>query len=387
MARELASDIESSPAVVTLETETPPARLLAACEAGDAARAAALIADGAADFGARVSAARGATALHCACEAGMLCIARALMVEKGFDVAARTRSGASVVMAACQGELDECALWALENGADARAVDAVDGTDALYWACYKAMPRVALALLARGASAVVASSPDQFTALHWASGKGLTEVLRRLVAAGADVNARSSADTGHDTPLAFAHRAQRAEAAALLRTLGAEPDDADAIDLSARARRGETARAARLLQNELLRSVARGDVESVRRAIQRGASPDARELSNDPSGSRTPIGTTALIYACALGHADIAEAILDAGANVELCDARGYNAVHCSAEEGRVALILLLLRVVGAGAAEFRIKQIRPGLGRTWCEDPTGGNSVTLGPERYYLDL
>ena len=275
MARELASNIESSPTVVMLETETPPARLLAACEAGDAACAVVLISDGAADSSARISAARGATALHCACEAGMRSVARVLMEEKGFDVAATTRSGASVVMAACQGELGECALWALENGADARAVDALDGTDALYWACYKAMPRVALALIARGASATVVSSPDQFTALHWASGKGLMEVLRCLVAAGADVNARSSADTGHDTPLAFALREQRAEAAALLRTLGAEPDAADASDLSARAHRGETARAAQLLQNELLRAVARGDVDSVRRAIQRGASPNA----------------------------------------------------------------------------------------------------------------
>jgi len=55
--------------------------------------------------------------------------------------------GASVVSAACRGSLADAAILAIDAGANCAAVDASDGTDAMWWACYKKLESVALRLV------------------------------------------------------------------------------------------------------------------------------------------------------------------------------------------------------------------------------------------------
>ena len=70
----------------------------------------------------------------------------------GFDPVAVNCDGASVVSAACHGSLADAAILAIDAGANCAAVDASDGTDAMWWACYKKLESVALRLMVGSSS-------------------------------------------------------------------------------------------------------------------------------------------------------------------------------------------------------------------------------------------
>jgi ankyrin repeat protein len=63
-------------------------------------------------------------------------------------------------------------------------------------------------------------------------------------------------------------------------------------------------------------------VAVVRLLIERGA----------PVDQRLPDDTTALMLACALGHADVAEALAEAGADINAVDVQGRTALHVAAQ-------------------------------------------------------
>ncbi|MEU8517026.1 ankyrin repeat domain-containing protein [Kitasatospora sp. NPDC048722] len=86
---------------------------------------------------------------------------------------------------------------------------------------------------------------------------------------------------------------------------------------------------------EFLTAVHRGDAESVKRLLPRGANPGAREESS---------GLTALMIAAGRGDAPLVRLLLDAGADLHTADSRGgATALHKAVQGGDPATVRILL--------------------------------------------
>ncbi len=140
-------------------------------------------------------------------------------------------------------------------------------------------------LIKSGAS-VNAKAGDGSTALLWAANNGSLEIARALVAAKATVN---TANDFGITPLIQASRVGNASMVEFLLGAGANPSLAHP--------EGET---------PLLAASRAGSLPAVRLLLARGANVNAAEKFQ---------GTTALMYAAAEGHLDVAGALLEAGAD------------------------------------------------------------------------
>src|SRR5687768_6162944 len=140
-------------------------------------------------------------------------------------------------------------------------------------------------LIKSGAN-VNAKAGDGSTALLWAANNGDLEIARALIAAKAAVDAAN--DFGV-TPLLQASRVGNAAMVELLLRSGANPSKAHP--------EGET---------PLLAASRSGSLPAVRLLLARSADVNAAEKFQ---------GTTALMYAAAEGHLDVAGALLEAGAD------------------------------------------------------------------------
>lgn len=87
---------------------------------------------------------------------------------------------------------------------------------------------------------------------------------------------------------------------------------------------------------ELVKAAKTNDLTTVTNLLGRGLSPDVVD----------PHGNAALHQACTAGHVGIVEALLDAGANIELPLAKvdGKRAVHCAASAGHVSVLNTLAK-------------------------------------------
>jgi hypothetical protein len=161
------------------------------------------------------------------------------------------------------------------------------------------------------------------TSLMLAAGRNETGLLDELLASGADVDEQNQAGR---TALMFAAEAGAAGAVQLLRTRGADgerrsSDGKTALTLAAEA--GQIVTLELLLdttpeqRQEAFRAafLAR-QVGSVRRLLEAGVDPDTLE-----EGQRTP-----LIIAVREGHAELAQALVAAGALTDHRDAEGQSA-------------------------------------------------------------
>ena len=133
------------------------------------------------------------------------------------------------------------------------------------------------------------SQPDGATALHWAAYWNNEEVLALLTDAGANVNAAN--DYGA-TPLWTACANRHGHAVSWLLDAGADPDHG--------LRSGET---------PLMRCAHTGDPIAIRSLIAHGADINATEPER---------GQTALMRAVANQHADVTQALLEAGAALNI---------------------------------------------------------------------
>lgn len=204
---------------------------------------------------------------------------------------------------------------------------------------------VALAAIEDGVDVNV-RAPDGTTALHWAAYNGNVALVERLVAAGADV---AAANQFGSTPLAEAAVVGNAKIIEALLEGGA-PVDAPGADgqtaLMVVARSGNTAAAAVLIahganvnareawrdQTALMWAAAQKQPAMVELLLEHGAEVDARSAVNDwprqvsgePRRMYRPFGgLTPLLFAAREGCLDCVQALIDAGANVDLPDPKG----------------------------------------------------------------
>ena len=192
---------------------------------------------------------------------------------------------------------------AAASSADLRLIDAVKNRDL----------RGIRALIDEGAD-LDARQPGGATALAWAVHLQDHETADRLLASGADVN---TADEYGDTPLILASANGDQY---LIERLVAAGADATAERWS-----GETA---------LMLAAGTGVASAIGLLSEGGTPLDATE---------TRRGQTALMWAAAEGHSEVVEALIAAGAEVNLASAEGFTALAFAATSDDVRSIRALL--------------------------------------------
>ena len=168
-------------------------------------------------------------------------------------------------------------------------------------------------LLAGGAD-VGAPQGDGATALHWAAHRDLGRMAELLIRAGADVDA---ADDHGVTPLALACLNASRAMVGLLLDAGADANIATTSGVS-----------------PLMTAARVGHAGVVRRLLQAGA---------DPTAAESVRGQTALMWAVAEGHTEVAGVLLDVGGGATTRSANGFTPLLFAAQQGNVEVARLLL--------------------------------------------
>jgi uncharacterized protein len=202
----------------------------------------------------------------------------------------------------------ETALYAIQQGADVRATEP-DGTTALHYAAHAGDATLVAALL-RARADPDARNEFGATPLQEAAAMGHAEVIRLLLKAGADVESRNPEG---QTALMVAARTGRVEAAKWLLKAGAKVNEKESWG-------GQSA---------LMWAAAQGQADMVRLLVRAGADVNARGAIRDwqrrvtseprPKGLNRG-GLTPLLYAAREGHIEVARALLDGGADIDLAD-------------------------------------------------------------------
>jgi len=187
----------------------------------------------------------------------------------------------------------------------------------------------AIGAILGAAPAAIAQTPPSsaeiaaYSGLHAAAWAGQADQIRRLIDGGADPNA---VDGAGRTPLHVAAFASREDAATALVKGGADPN---------------------LLDNErydiITIAAVADDAEMVRHAVELGG--DARNITSVYDG-------TALIAAAHLGHFEVVEALIEAGAPLDHVNNLGWTALIEAVilGDGRDRHIRTVKALVEAGA-------------------------------------
>ncbi|MXY25875.1 MAG: hypothetical protein F4Y45_15325 [Acidobacteria bacterium] len=178
-----------------------------------------------------------------------------------------------------------------------------DGATALHWAVHRNDPALVDLLLEAGAD-VAAINRYGVQPLALAAENGSAAILEVLIDAGADPNA---ALPEGETVLMTAARSGDADAIRLLLVRGADPNARDEY-------RGQTA---------LMWAASRNNAAAIHALAELGADIHARTETGGrpPNGSRMfyaphPTGFTALMFAARDGHLDAMRVLLEAGAGI-----------------------------------------------------------------------
>jgi ankyrin repeat protein len=194
-------------------------------------------------------------------------------------------------------------------------------------------------LLDHRADVAAATTAAGITALHLAAGFGHLATTHLLLDAGADVQVED--DSGR-TPLYYAAANRHAATVNLLQTaVRANAVQHDGLfPLHAAAQQGNSAMVQELLsQGAHINAVASKALDL--------------EVSTPPLDSSTaPTGHTTLHLAAGLGHAMIAQLLVDAGADVEATDSLGRTALYYAAVNGHADTVAVLLSAGSMNTAQ-----------------------------------
>ena len=247
------------------------------------------------------------------------------LLRQGADVNAAQGDGMTALhWAAERGQLEmlEVLLYA---GGRVDAVTRIGHYTPLHLASKAGSEAISRSLLEGGADVGAKTHPAGTTSIHLAAASGQTDVLEALIEYGADVNALEA--SSGQTPLIFASALNRAAAAAQLLEYGADPGLGTAVvDLQ---KQGKLDRAAGQRQNEVLEAIreASGSVtpSQVQAAVRAGREvlatglPEEEEEEDSEGGSSSITATggmTALLHAARQGHLEVAQVLLEGGADV-----------------------------------------------------------------------
>ena len=258
-----------------------------------------------------VHAAAGDPPLVAAAEAGDTGAVRNLL-GAGADVDAASVDGATALHWAAHRDLPALVRLLVDSGADVRATNRY-GVQPIALAATNGSAVVLRQLLDAGADPN-ASMPGGETALMTAARAGPPEAVRALLRAGADPNARE--DFGGQTALMWAAERNNAPAVHVLAELGADLHVRTTGPLSP-ASRSYFRSAEPTSFTALLFAVRAGALDATRALLDAGA--DIDDTLSD--------GQSALVVAAANAHWELADYLLDRGADPNLAGA-GWNALH-----------------------------------------------------------
>ena len=203
---------------------------------------------------------------------------------------------------------------------------------------------------------VDAPQADGMTALHWAAYQDDLEIGDLLVRAGANVKAANRYGV---TPLLLACTNGNGAMVELLLNAGADPNAA--------LPGGET---------PLMTAARSGSHRSVKALLSRGAIVDSKDERR---------GQTALMWAAAEGHADVAQELIGAGADVRARVPSGLTPLLFAVREGRTAVVRVLLRA-GADVNEtIPVEGRRRGYGGRL--PPAGGSALLMAVMNAHFEL
>jgi uncharacterized protein len=254
-----------------------------------------------------------------------------------FGFTTGLRAAESIADAAMRGDRDTV-IALIKQGGDVNAAQG-DGVTALHWAARRGDAELASSLLIAGANARAATRLGSYSPLHLAAERGSAPIVKALVDAGALVDAKTTTgatplmlaaaagetaaitvlldakanvnatESEHgQTPLIFAAANNRVDAVKLLIARGADPNQpTKLIDLMALSKNGENPDGRNLAIKPETRKPARPA-----RVLIPGV--ERQPLINEQvawQGGMTPV-----LYAARQGYIDVVKALLDARVDV-----------------------------------------------------------------------
>ncbi len=270
----------------------------------------------------------GETPLHAAVGSGNVEIVRALL-EAGADPSMEDEDGKAPLHSASESQVAEVLL---ENGADPSARDSGGRTplhDMVQIESGKEAKALASLLLERGADPD-AQNDDGFTPLHRVAQNRSNEEAEALASLLLEQGADPTSCSGiAPSPVECAeHMGNESVAEVLESAAAADEEDAEDSQLDA----------------SLLNEARDGNLEAVEDLLGRGADPDAMfEAQTEGAGSGMSGTVTALLFASWGGHADVVEALLEAGATPDRGAMDGRTPIAGAASYGHTDIVEALL--------------------------------------------
>lgn len=233
------------------------------------------------------------------------------LVTNSETANARNAQGATLLMLAAQHASASMLSYLLENGADPKAANPL-GATALHWVGgeTKAYAAKVDLLLRAGADPNAVSNLGRTPLTITAASQGNAAALRLLLAKGADPK---KVDSNGDGPLGNAATSADLEMLSLLLETGANLDE--------RGARGPAIRGL----TPLMRATLSNCLDCVKLLLGKGSDPNI--ISSPPrtikAGLQDMGSQTALLLAAQWNRFDIAKLLVEAGAKLEVPDARG----------------------------------------------------------------